>query len=115
MSEQPKFIMNGRIWIDTPNGKVLGHGRIELLERIHESGSIRQAALQMKMSYKQAWDLVKYINENINEPIVISKRGGKGGGKAEITAKGFDIIKQYKNLQDNFKQFLSEQSLLLNI
>jgi len=115
MSEQGLFTLNGRIWIDTPNGKVLGHGRIELLERIHASGSIRQAALQMKMSYKQAWELVKYINEHIGQPIVVSHRGGKGGGKAVVTEKGLDIIKQYRDLQQRFKEFLKEQASTISI
>ncbi|AFD09410.1 winged helix-turn-helix domain-containing protein [Solitalea canadensis] len=107
---QPQFELNGRIWIDTPNGKFLGHGRVELMERIHASGSIRQAALQMKMSYKQAWDLVKYINENIGEPIIISQRGGKGGGRAVITERGLSIIDQYRELQKKFHEFLISQS-----
>lgn len=53
MSSEHHFKMNDRIWVDTPAGKVLGHGRIELLERSHASGSLRQAALQMKMSYRR--------------------------------------------------------------
>jgi molybdenum-dependent DNA-binding transcriptional regulator ModE len=55
----PSYKLNGRIWIEIDDEKLLGHGRVELLERIHASGSIRQAALQMKMSYKQAWDFKK--------------------------------------------------------
>jgi len=115
MSSEHHFKMNGRIWVDTPAGKVLGHGRIELLERIHASGSLRQAALQMKMSYRQAWDLVKHINENIGEPIVISHRGGKGGGKAEVTPRGLNIITQFRALEKNFSEFLKTQTLLLEI
>lgn len=110
-----RFSLNGRFWIDTPDGKVLGHGRIELLERIHSSGSIRQAALQMKMSYKQAWELVKYINEHMGEPIVISHRGGVGGGKAEVTQKGLDVIKEYRALEEKFKNFLMELSGTMTI
>ncbi|MDB5009314.1 MAG: molybdenum-binding protein, partial [Mucilaginibacter sp.] len=62
--DEPKFKLNGRLWIETANGKLLGLGRVELLERIKASGSIRQAAMQMKMSYKQAWDMINYMNEN---------------------------------------------------
>ena len=56
---EPLIKLNGRVWIEINDQKMLGRGRVELLERVHESGSIRQAALQMKMSYKQAWDLNK--------------------------------------------------------
>ncbi len=86
--EEPKFKLNCRVWLETANGKVLGLGRVELLERIHTSGSIRQAALQMKMSYKQAWDMINHMNENFGSPLVVSQRGGQGGGNALITEEG---------------------------
>ena len=42
---------DGRFWL-TLNGKnFLGRGRIELLQRIRETGSISKAAKAMKMSY----------------------------------------------------------------
>lgn len=104
----PPFKLNGRIWIEIDEEKLLGHGRVELLERIHASGSIRQAALQMKMSYKQAWDLVNHMNNGFKQPLVISKRGGKGGGVAIITPFGLQIIAEFKVLQQKFFQFLDE-------
>ena len=106
MDEQA-FKLNGRIWIETADGKVLGRGRIELLERIIASGSIRQAALQMKMSYKQAWDLINHMNRHFGSPVVISKRGGKGGGNATVTENGLKAIDQFHALQAKFHAFLS--------
>jgi len=111
---KPQFKLNGRIWIETENGKVLGHGRVELLERIHDSGSIRQAALQMKMSYKQAWDMIHHINENFGEPLVVSHRGGKGGGNATLTEKGLEAVTRYRALQQKFFGFLNSSESDLN-
>ncbi|QTE34913.1 winged helix-turn-helix domain-containing protein [Mucilaginibacter sp. P19] len=108
--EIPSFKLNGRIWIEMDEEKVLGHGRVELLERIHASGSIRQAALQMKMSYKQAWDLVNHMNDGFKQPLVISKRGGKGGGVALLTPFGLEVIGEFKDLQQKFSQFLDSNS-----
>jgi molybdate transport system regulatory protein len=105
--EDSKFKLNGRIWIEASGEKILGHGRIELLERIKESGSIRQAALQMKMSYKQAWDLINHMNTHFESPLVISHRGGRGGGNAVVTEYGLDIISRFHALQTKFKEFLS--------
>ena len=53
-----KLIANGRIWIETTDGPFLGYGRIELLEKIGELGSLKKAATAMKLSYRQAWDFV---------------------------------------------------------
>ena len=83
---------DGRIWINTPEGKLVGKGRIELMEKIKELGSIRQAALAMEMSYRQAWQLIDDMNTKAKTPLVISARGGKGGGSATITEKGEQLI-----------------------
>jgi len=104
------FTLNGRIWIEISGEKILGHGRIELLERIQQSGSIRQAALQMKMSYKQAWDLINHMNTHFKSPLVNSHRGGKGGGNAMLTAEGLRVIAEFHRLQEKFKEFLKENS-----
>lgn len=98
----------GRIWVETENGKLLGHGRIELLERVHACGSLRQAALQMGMSYKRAWDLIGDMNNQFAQPLTISTRGGKGGGKAVVTPKGLAVIAQYRKLLQQFDAFLAE-------
>lgn len=107
------FTLNGRIWIELAGEKILGHGRIELLERIQQSGSIRQAALQMKMSYKQAWDLINHMNTHFNLPLVTSHRGGRGGGNATLTAEGLKVIAEFHRLQHKFREFLKENSAAL--
>lgn len=112
---EAKFKLGGRLWIESAEGKLLGPGRVELLERIAASGSIRQAAMQMKMSYKQAWDIVNYLNEHFTEPVIISHRGGKGGGNAVVTDYGHGVINEFRSFQKKFWEFLADNSRLLNI
>ena len=109
------LIANGRIWIDSTEGSFLGYGRIELLEKIDQLGSIRQAALEMKISYKQAWDFIEQMNHRANStPLVISKRGGKGGGSAILTPEGKQLIALFKQFNRDFQVFLKEQSAKLS-
>lgn len=107
--------LNGRIWIETPEGKLLGKGRVELLERIHASGSLRQAAMQMKMSYRQAWELISHMNEHFGSPVIISHRGGKGGGSATVTEQGMKAIEQFKLFDQKFQDFLVANSSIIEI
>ena len=100
---------DGRIWINTPEGKLAGKGRIELMEKIKELGSIRQAALAMEMSYRQAWQLIDDMNTKAKTPLVISTRGGKGGGSATITEKGEQLITLFNSLNKKFQRFLARQ------
>lgn len=105
--------LNGKLWIETGDKKLIGPGRVELLERIRECGSIRQAALQMNMSYRQAWQMIEDMNTRLSSPVVISQRGGKGGGNALLTEQGELVISEFKQFYKKFQQFLSKNSPLI--
>ena len=75
---------------------MIGPGKAELLERIARCGSIAAAGREMGMSYKRAWELVGTLNAMFREPLVISTRGGPGGGGAEVTPLGHEILAHYR-------------------
>ena len=106
-----KLKADGRIWIYTQQGKLAGKGRIELLEKIQQFGSIRQSAASMKMSYRQAWEIIEEINRFAREPVVISRRGGKGGGCAIVTKKGEKLIALFKSFDKKFQRLLEKESV----
>lgn len=103
------YFLKGRIWIESSEGTFLGYGRIVLLERIKEYGSIAEAARSMNMSYKHAWDLVASMNRQSKEPLVITSTGGKGGGGARLTRAGERAIKVFWELYEEFQRFLKEK------
>ena len=92
--------VQGRIWIKENNKNFLGHGKVELLERIAESGSIAKAAREMKMSYKAAWDSIDMMNKISQQPLVLRATGGKGGGATQITEKGREAIKIFREMEE---------------
>lgn len=77
----------------------LGPGRVDLLELIGQSGSLRAAAERMGMSYMRAWQLVKYTNDCFREPVVEVVRGGKTGGGAKLTGYGKKVIALYRRTE----------------
>lgn len=111
-----KFKLKGRIWIDAENGTFVGFGRIVLLERIAQYGSITKAAKSMEMSYKHAWDLVESMNKQGSSPLVVKVTGGKDGGGAQLTDYGKKVVETFWQLQNNFKIFIeNNKSLLENL
>lgn len=106
--------IRGRIWIEGPEGTFLGYGRVVLLERIKEYGSISEAARSMNMSYKHAWDLVNSMNRQSKEPLVITFTGGKKGGGAKLTEAGEKAIETFWKLYQKFQEFLKEEEKSLN-
>ena len=105
--------LRGRIWIDGPEGTFLGYGRIVLLERIREFGSITQAAKSMDMSYRHAWELVDSMNRQAAVPLVTAATGGKGGGGARLTEDGEKAIDLFWKLHSDFQTFLAEEEKVL--
>ena len=101
------YRLKGRLWIEGAEGTFLGYGRVILLERIREYGSISAAARSMEMSYRHAWRLVDSMNKQSNKPVVISSTGGRGGGGARLTAEGDLAIATFWSVFRDFQEFLS--------
>ena len=94
---------HGRLWFTLAGVNFLGRGRVELLQRIAETGSISQAAKAMKMSYKAAWDAVDATNRAWGKPLVQS---GPGGSK--LTEEATRLIAAFHEAESRHRQFLSE-------
>ncbi len=99
-----------RIWFYSGENKVLGKGRIELLERIKDTGSISGAAKQMKMSYRQAWQMVEEMNEFSKLPLVEKQLGGKSGGGTIVTEAGERAIKAFHTLENKVNAFAIKEA-----
>lgn len=109
------FCCRGRIWIEKNGETYLGFGRMVLLQRIKEFGSISQAAKSMAMSYKHAWDLVDSMNRQALEPLVATSKGGKGGGGASLTDAGEAEVNKFTTLLDRLDVFLAEETARLQV
>jgi molybdate transport system regulatory protein len=103
----------GRLWLEGPEGTFLGYGRVVLLERIREHGSIVKAARSMEMSYKHAWDLVDSMNRQAPAPLVEKVIGGKGGGGALLTGAGEQAIVLFWQCHEEFQEILQKMSMRL--
>lgn len=110
MGEQTDFGLQGQIWITAGDESMGGHGRIHLLSKIAELGSISQAAKSMKMSYKAAWDAVNHMNNLAGEPLLYRITGGKGGGSTTLTERGQQLISNFKRIEQIHQRFLQELS-----
>jgi len=90
------------IRVDFGKGHRIGPGKIVLLERIMDTGSISAAGRQLKMSYRRAWLLVDAMNRTFAKPVIISAKGGARGGGAEVTTFGRNLVKTYRAMERRF-------------
>ena len=87
------------IRIDFESGASIGPGKIRLLEEVERSGSIRKAAEALDMSFRQAWLLLKAIEEMFGEQVILTARGGAKGGGSALTELGRLVVSNYRQLE----------------
>jgi len=91
--------MDTRIRIYFDARLAIGPGRIELLEGVQRTGSLSQAAREMKMSYRRAWLLMQSLNDSLASPASVAAKGGRHGGGATVTPLGRDLIRAYRSFE----------------
>ncbi len=100
------YAVRGRIWLEKDGELYVGLGRLMLLERIEQFGSIAAAAKSMRLGYRNAWLWVEAMNRLAPAPLVEKSTGGVGGGYARLTEEGQRVIAEYKELRARFQEFL---------
>lgn len=110
MAENKKYTIEVRMWIEETEGAFLGIGKIWLLENIRKTGSITNAAKEMKMAYRQAWQLVEEMNQRAESPLVEKLLGGKGGGGARLTEAGEKAIAVFYEVENRIKEFAQKET-----
>lgn len=88
------------IRIDLAREGRIGPGKVALLERVAELGSISAAGRAMGMSYKRAWQLVAELNRAFGQPLVEARPGGVSGGGAKLTPFGEEIVFRYRAVEE---------------
>ncbi len=75
--------------------------------QIAELNSISAAARALGMQYKNAWLVIESLNQGFGKPVVATVKGGKGGGGAQLTELGSDILATYSSLEQRINSAAS--------
>jgi molybdate transport system regulatory protein len=87
------------IRIDFGPDERIGPGKVALLEKVAELGSIAAGGRALGMSYRRAWELIEELNGIFGRPVVEPRAGGKRGGGAEITPLGLSLVSGYRAME----------------
>lgn len=94
-----KAVARTRIRILLGSAFAIGPGKADLLQAVERTGSISAAARSMAMSYRRAWLLIDTMNQCFRKPLVDTATGGKGGGGAQITPFGSQVLRCYREME----------------
>jgi molybdate transport system regulatory protein len=95
--------------IDFAKHSHVGPGKIELLEAIRHAGSLSQAARDLKISYRHAWQLAESLKSAFQAPVTLTTRGGSGGGGICLTGLGEALVDSYRALEREFGELAASR------
>ena len=99
MKNNPVPALVPRLRIVSRREIAFGPGKADLLARVAATGSISDAAKEMKMSYMRAWSLIQTMNRSFRQPLIATARGGNRRGGAELTATGNAVLRLYRRME----------------
>jgi len=96
MSNNPRenlyYNIKIRIFYNEP---VFGPGIVKIMELVKETGSLLKAYNIMGLSSSKGWKIMKRAEEDLGFPLIISIKGGSGGGRSELSTEGKDLLNRY--------------------
>lgn len=93
------------IWLThrESNGR-LDDGIIRLLEAVQKTGTLREAAINLGVSYRKAWGDLRDAAAFVGFPLIETERGGRDGGVTRLTPDGADLVAAFSQLHDEIQE-----------
>ncbi len=86
-----------------------GPGIAHLLEHIMVSGSIKNAAKEMGISYTKAFRILNEADTQLKTPLLERYHGGSSGGKAVLTPKGEAFLQKYRAYEKEVQEYAKKK------
>ena len=98
--------------IDEHSEQFIGPGLVQLLEGIKKYKSIKRAAKEMGLSYKKAHNMLNRLENDLEEKVLIRKRGGTERGGTDISPLGEIYMDEFTRLEERVKKRAVEEFLV---
>lgn len=104
LEKGPKYRLNMEVEIGDKTIS-LNNKKSKLLQCINKYGSISKASEETNIPYRTALKNIEIMENELGSPIVITQRGGKGGGgSSELTETGKQILWKFIKLNRILKK-----------
>ena len=105
---EPKF----NLWIENNGGVVISLWRADLLQAIASSRSLKKAADEMKIPFKDAQEKLQEMERGLGVKLLTNPSGEIVNGDVSLTSEGEGLLKKFKEfsagieaeIDDRFKK-----------
>jgi molybdate transport system regulatory protein len=95
--------LKSKLWLEVQGRPIIGEGRMAMLQAIQDHRSILQASRETGISYRRMRGAIRDMENGMGQSLVITRRGGKEGGYAELTPAAIALLDAFKSLSKGFQ------------
>ncbi len=95
-----RWYVKTKTWIENQKGELLfGKGKTEILDEIRTHGQVETAADALGMDHDRAWEHIRILQRNIEDPLV------EGEETLDLTTKAEVLLAAWRQLEQEVKEF----------
>lgn len=98
-----------RVWVTFGDDLKFGDGRAHLLELIERHGSLRKAAAEIEMSYRNAWGYLRDLEKAAGFKFVERVPGGGPESGMRLTRAGRRFLDRYRKFRGGLDEAARRQ------
>jgi molybdate transport system regulatory protein len=98
-----------KVWLQCENGLGFGSRFVAILEAVDRTGSIKHAAADLGWSYRHVWSRIKEVEAALGDKLVVTRRGGQGTDRSELTPFGHDAVSRFRELRGRLLKLASRE------
>ena len=98
-----------KVWVTFGDDLKFGDGRARLLEAIARRGSLKQAAAEFAMSYRNAWGYLRELERAAGFKFVERVAGGGPGSGMRLTDAGRRFLRRYRAFRSALEVSMTRQ------
>ena len=80
-----------------------------LLSLVRETGSVKTACKRMQISYSTGWNILRTLETQLSESLIVRTQGGSGGSSSGLTEAGEELLRSYEAYSAAVREFAADR------
>lgn len=93
-----------KVWLNWDGLFLMGPNYLRFLAAVDDTGTIREGGVAVGWSYRTCLNRIRRMERALGRPILLTRRGGKMGGSAQLTPEARRFIRIFSRWQADVEQ-----------
>lgn len=76
---------------------------VMLLSLVDETSSVREACSRMQISYSTGWNMIRRLEDQLQDPLILRSQGGSGGSQSVLSPQGRLLVSRFLRFQQELR------------